>query len=183
MRKFFRRSKESKPEKPPKKTPPSAEPPATQLILARSMPPQHQRDPYVESLVKAVESLLSVMSAGKGSPVRPLEINAVNAEESLIPGDLVQLLPSTDHVFGGMLFRVCKSSAYGVKGFLLVPHRGGCREAWHSYTPGQVRKIGHLHWPESEFGFTKADEAMRRRMWTDPIWPGDMVRDFLNHDE
>lgn len=66
-------------------------------------------------------------------------------------GDVVQLRPSADEVFGGLLLRVRKLNP--IRGYLLLPRRGGALEAWTKVKPCEVGRIGALRWPEAEWGF------------------------------
>ena len=57
-------------------------------------------------------------------------------------GDIVQIRPSADRVFGGMLVSVMKADAFTLRGYLLRPHRGACREAWLKLNPCEVLRVG-----------------------------------------
>lgn len=74
------------------------------------------------------------------------------APADVAPGDLVQLQPLADRTFGGMLMYVAQVySPHELRGFLLRPHRGGCRESWHRAKPTDVVRIGPTLWPDPEF--------------------------------
>jgi hypothetical protein len=75
------------------------------------------------------------------------------AGDELQPGDVVQLRPDTDVVFGGMMLRVTRVTKWSIEGYLLSPHRCGSKEAWHRYTPGQVTRIGRTLYQEADWGF------------------------------
>ena len=77
-----------------------------------------------------------------------------------MPGDIVQIQPLADQTFGGMLVEVCQASPYELRGFLLRPHRGGCRQAWLRLKPVEVERIGRTYWPDPEFA--------RRCEWKTP---------------
>ena len=79
--------------------------------------------------------------------------NGEPGDELEATSEIVQLKPAADAVFGGLLLRVKKRTATTVKGHFLVPHRGGCREAWWSGSPLEIDPIGELKWPECEWGF------------------------------
>jgi hypothetical protein len=72
------------------------------------------------------------------------------------PADLVQIRPSADPVFGGMLVAVTRADSAQVRGYLLRPHRGGCREAWLRLNHCEVERVGRMAWPPD------SDFAMRR---------------------
>jgi hypothetical protein len=86
-----------------------------------------------------LRSLLSRESAGAA------------AAGELRPGDLVQLRPQACRTFGGMLAVVCHAAPQELRGFLLRPHRGGCREAWLRWHHGDVELIGRTQRPQPEF--------------------------------
>ena len=75
-------------------------------------------------------------------------------------GDVVQIQPLADRAFGGMLLQVCQTLDYELRGFLLRPHRGGCRQAWLRLKPPEVERIGRVCWPDPEFA--------RRCEWLTP---------------
>jgi hypothetical protein len=63
----------------------------------------------------------------------------------------VQTRPEAEPTFGGMLLHVCRVRPAAVDGYLLRPHRGGCREAWHHFTPPELVRLGASHFPQPEF--------------------------------
>ena len=67
--------------------------------------------------------------------------------------EIVQLKSTADPIFGGLLLRVKKRLPDAVRGYLMVAHRGGCREAWWTAKHCQIEPIGRLKSPEAEFGF------------------------------
>jgi hypothetical protein len=71
--------------------------------------------------------------------------------EAIQPGDIVQLKPSADRVFGGLLLRVKKVDP--IRGYLLIPRRGGSLETWTRCKACEVDRIGGLRWPEAAWGF------------------------------
>ncbi len=75
---------------------------------------------------------------------------------AIAAGDVVQLKPDADPVFGGMLLRVTRTNAHRIEGYLLTPHRGGCRDAWYRFPPSCVSQIGRLLYPEAAWGFRPA---------------------------
>lgn len=82
------------------------------------------------------------------------------------PGDLVQIAPATDPVFGGLVARVTQTTPTTVRGYLLVPHRGGNREAWQSFNRSEVDRVGRVRWPEAEWGF-RTGKTRRGSMWSE----------------
>ena len=69
----------------------------------------------------------------------------------IAPGDLVQIRPYASEVFGGMLFHVCRVRPSRIDGYLLRPHRGACREAWHHYSPPELLRVGRAVFPQPPF--------------------------------
>lgn len=68
---------------------------------------------------------------------------------AIAPGDVVQLRPGADPTWECSLMMVTKIRYDGaVQGQILRPHRGGCPEAWHSYRPPAVVRIGRAPYPE-----------------------------------
>ena len=74
------------------------------------------------------------------------QIQFLAPEHDISVQDIVQIHPDSDRVFGGMLAVVTASDAYSVRGYLLRPHRGGCREAWLTWHYSDVEKVGRTHW-------------------------------------
>jgi len=68
--------------------------------------------------------------------------------EALTPGDVVQLRPGADPTWETSLMLVMQADPYKIRGQILRPHRGGCREAWASYKPPEVTRIGRAPFPE-----------------------------------
>ena len=105
-----------------------------------------------------------------GGPLAPADFDTLKKyvnliEETMIDGsgtqsvetpsaaEIVQLKTSADPVFGGLLLRVKQRLRDSVRGYLLVAHRGGCREAWHTAKTCEINSIGQLTWPEADFNF------------------------------
>lgn len=60
-------------------------------------------------------------------------------------GDVVQLRPDADPHWETSLLLVCRvRDDGGISGPILRPHRGGYREAWYTYRPPSVARIGHM---------------------------------------
>lgn len=76
------------------------------------------------------------------------EVSPATDEEPIRAGDLVQLHPLYDRAFGGMMAVVTQTECYGLRVYLLRPHRGGCREAWLHLHHTDVTRVGRLCWPE-----------------------------------
>lgn len=70
-----------------------------------------------------------------------------------VQADVVQLKPSADPVFGGLLMRVKKRTPYEIRGYLLIPRRGGSMETWTRVKPHEATPIGQIIWPEAAWGF------------------------------
>jgi hypothetical protein len=78
----------------------------------------------------------------------------------LAAGDVVQIRPTADRTFGGMLALVQQATPHQVRAILLRPHRGGCREAWLRLSPPEVARIGAAAVQHPAFG--------RRCEWRTP---------------
>jgi hypothetical protein len=69
--------------------------------------------------------------------------------DAINPGDIVQLRPGSDPHWQTSMFLVCKvREDGGISGQILRPHRGGFREAWYTYRPPEVARIGRMPFPE-----------------------------------
>ncbi len=98
--------------------------------------------------IRALQRYINLIEAtyGEGTPgPQPEDL------ETIAPGDIVQLKPSADPTFGGLLLRVRKVEP--IRGYLLIPRRGGSLETWMRVKPCEIGKIGALRWPEAEWGF------------------------------
>jgi hypothetical protein len=76
-----------------------------------------------------------------------------SAEADIDAGDVVQIRPFADQTFGGMLAVITRASDHELRGYLLRPHRGGCRDAWISLKHCQVERVGRGNWPAAEAPF------------------------------
>jgi hypothetical protein len=76
--------------------------------------------------------------------------------DELHAGDVAQIRPFAHRTFEGMLFCVGAASPYEVKGYLLRPHRGGCREAWLTFNHHELERVGRTWWPDPEFARRRA---------------------------
>ena len=82
---------------------------------------------------------------------------ALNNNDEIAPGDVVQLRPGADPHWETSLLLVCRVSRDGsISGQILRPHRGGHAMAWYTYRPLAVAKVGNAPFPEP---------AMRVRSW------------------
>jgi len=93
-----------------------------------------------------------------------LESQAPRAGEDcddLKPGDVAQIRPYACKAFGGMLVVITRAEPYELRGSLLRPHRGGCREAWLSLKHCELERVGRPHWPDrnSDFATRCEDQA------------------------
>jgi hypothetical protein len=76
--------------------------------------------------------------------------------QELSPGDVVQIRPSADPAFGGMLAAVTKAEPYQLRAYVLRPHRGGCAEAQLRLHHSDVERVGRMLWPpESAFALRR----------------------------
>jgi hypothetical protein len=71
----------------------------------------------------------------------------------LSPGDIAQIRPFADRAYGGMLAVITRAEPYELRGYLLRPHRGGCREAWLRLHHCDVQRIGRAVWPAASTDF------------------------------
>jgi hypothetical protein len=78
----------------------------------------------------------------------------------LAAGDVAQIRPFADEAFGGMLVQIARVEPHELRGFLLRPHRGGCRDAQLRLKHCQLERIGRVCWPDPEFA--------RRCSWSAP---------------
>jgi hypothetical protein len=70
-------------------------------------------------------------------------------QEAIHIGDVVQLRPGACPHWESSLLLVCRVRDDGrVVGQILRPHRGGYMEAWYSYSPPEVARIGRMPYPE-----------------------------------
>jgi hypothetical protein len=80
------------------------------------------------------------------------EAEAASVEYSeLAPGDIAQIRPFAEPTFAGMPVQITATEPHQVRGFLLRPHRGGCRESWLSLKHCQLERVGRTWWPDPEF--------------------------------
>jgi hypothetical protein len=82
----------------------------------------------------------------------------------LRPGDVVQIRPGADAVFGGLLLMVQRIGPAKIEGYLLRPHRGGCREAWTRATPPEVEYVGTPLSAVSPWGLRRECESQTCRI-------------------
>jgi hypothetical protein len=71
----------------------------------------------------------------------------------LSPGDVAQIRPFADSTFGGMLAVITKAEPYELRGYLLRPHRGGCRQAWLRLKHCELTRVGRAVWPADKTDF------------------------------
>jgi hypothetical protein len=81
------------------------------------------------------------------------EAEPTSERQPIEPGDLVQIKPAADKIFGGMIMRVTRVRPDRIEGYLLRPHRSGWREAWHHHTAPELVHIGRVIHAEPEWGF------------------------------
>jgi len=68
---------------------------------------------------------------------------------AIAPGDLVQIAPDADDVYGRYFLHVAGVSYDRARGPLLTTHRG----QWLSVSLGNCARIGRHPWPEPQHGF------------------------------
>jgi hypothetical protein len=69
-------------------------------------------------------------------------------QQSIAPGDVVQLRPGADAAWETSLLWVTKIRENGqVSGIIMRPHRSGMQEAWSTFSNPEVRKIGRIPYP------------------------------------
>ena len=94
--------------------------------------------------LKCLRQLIARAELPAASPPRDFQ--------ELAPGDLVQIRPSADRTFGGMVAAITRAEPYQLRAYVLRPHRGGCAEAWLSLKHCEVERIGPMLWrPASAF--------------------------------
>lgn len=96
-----------------------------------------------------------------------LETLASAGAPPIAAGDLAQIRPDADDTFGGTLFRATAvTNHHRVRGYLLTAHRGACREAWLSFPPSSLQRIGPVPFEESTWSlrtFERAAQAIPRK--------------------
>lgn len=81
---------------------------------------------------------------------------------TLAPGDLVQLRPGADPFWQTSLVLVeLVRDDGGISGPLLRPHRSGCREAWYTFRPPDLARIGRAPFPAP-------DASVRSQVYNPP---------------
>jgi hypothetical protein len=69
--------------------------------------------------------------------------------DAIAPGDVVQLRPGADPHWETSFLSVGRiRDDGGISGAILRPHRGGYRDAWYTYRPTDLLRIGHAAFPE-----------------------------------
>jgi hypothetical protein len=69
--------------------------------------------------------------------------------------------------------RVKKRTPYEIRGYLLLPRRGGSIESWTRVHPDEVTYVGNLAWPEAQFGFHQYDHVFNRPEIQTTYWDKD----------
>lgn len=62
-------------------------------------------------------------------------------------GDVVQISPDKDSVFGGCFLLVTEVKSWGVQGFVQIPNKG---EAYYRASHDRVERIGKAVWVPKE---------------------------------
>jgi hypothetical protein len=71
----------------------------------------------------------------------------VHQAPTIAPGDVVQLRPGADRTWESSLLLVADTQGGRLRGAILRPHRGGCREAWYTFTSPEVLRVGNAPYP------------------------------------
>lgn len=116
--------------------------------------------------VRTLRAHLAILERSLAHDTAHGEIETETIDPVMV-GDLVQIRPSADPVLGGLMMRITKANGKEVKGYILVPHRGGHAEMWQTYTQAEVVRIGRVKWSEAEWGFSPEARSQRRKMWID----------------
>lgn len=61
----------------------------------------------------------------------------------LVPGDIVQIDPDHDEIFGGCLMMVTEPGSWGAQGYFNIPGKG---LAYYRATWEVMEKVGHAEW-------------------------------------
>lgn len=94
--------------------------------------------------IAALEALLTRARQANGADLAAIR-------ETITVGDIVQLRPGSDPHWETSLLLVCRiSDDGGISGQILRPHRGGYREAWYTYRPPLVARVGRMPFPEPD---------------------------------
>jgi hypothetical protein len=96
---------------------------------------------------------LTAILRREGFPAPQNAPQEFSADAEIRPGDIVQIRPFASPVFGGMLAAITQAAPYELRGYLLRPHRGGCRDAWLRLKHCEVERIGRAFWPADATGF------------------------------
>ena len=70
------------------------------------------------------------------------------AAEAIAAGDVVQLRPGASHTWETSLMLVTQNDGRRIRGQVLRPHRGGCRDAWATHSAPELIRTGRLPFPE-----------------------------------
>lgn len=68
------------------------------------------------------------------------------ADKLLCVGDVVQVDPEHDPIFGSCLLIVTELKAWGVMGTVRVPQPGGAADAWYRIPFGKFARVGQAAW-------------------------------------
>lgn len=94
-----------------------------------------------QSELAVFESVL-LRARGRAGLERAAALDAVRV------GDVLQLRPGADSHWETSLVLVEKLRDDGrISGTVLRPHRSGCREAWYTFTPPEILRIGGSPFP------------------------------------
>lgn len=87
--------------------------------------------------IHALESLLDTARRAEGA-----------AADVIAAGDVVQLRPGASQTWESSLMLVEQHRDGKIRGQILRPNRGGCREAWATHTAPEVVRVGRAPFRE-----------------------------------
>src|SRR5262245_56917987 len=91
---------------------------------------------------------LAMLQALLARAISPSGSLHVAATMDIQPGDVVEIRPGIDRAWESSLILVTRVEGLRCRGQILRPHRSGCSEAWYSFRPGEVVRIGHAPFPQ-----------------------------------
>lgn len=75
------------------------------------------------------------------------QIDPMAEHETIAKGDVIQIDPDQDRVFGGCLMLVTEVKGWGVQAAALVPESNGPKAAYYRAPWGRFAKVGAAAWP------------------------------------
>lgn len=65
----------------------------------------------------------------------------------IVPGDIVQIDPEHNDLFGGCFMVVSEVKPWGVQGYVTIP-KDGPRQAYYRVPRGKFEVVGHAVWTQ-----------------------------------